>query len=50
MYFPHVNALKPNSNGEQTSVFQYQPRDYEMLKKWMLEVVGDMPHAGKGGA
>ena len=43
MYFPHFVAIKPNTNGAEASHFRNGMRNYDTLKEWVLEVMGDTP-------
>lgn len=39
--YPHFVAVIPNTQGKTYTAFKYSPRNYDTLKKWMLEVLGD---------
>ena len=39
--YPHFIALLPGTHGQKYSVYKYAPRNYNTLKKWMLEVMGE---------
>ena len=41
--YPSFAAAAPNTGGKPFSFFSYQPRSYDTLKKWMLEVMGTTP-------
>ena len=41
--FPAFTAAAPNTEGKPFGYFTYQPRSYDTLKKWMLEVMGNTP-------
>eukprot|EP00347_Sterkiella_histriomuscorum_P004168 403361493 len=39
--YPHFVVVIPNTQGKTYTAFKYTPRNYDTLKKWMLEVMGD---------
>ena len=41
--YPAFFSVQPNTMGSPHKEFQYHPRNYENLKKWMLEEMGDIP-------
>ncbi|CDW79110.1 protein disulfide [Stylonychia lemnae] len=41
--YPYFVAVVPGTNGKTYSAFKYQPRNYDTLKKWMLEVMATTP-------
>ena len=43
MYYPHFTAIAPNTGGQEHSHFRNAIRNYETLKEWVLEVMGDTP-------
>lgn len=45
--YPHFAAVAPNTGGKPYSIFKYAPRNYDTLKKWILEVMGDTPLKAK---
>jgi thiol-disulfide isomerase/thioredoxin len=41
--YPSFQAVAPSSKGKPYSVFTYSPRNYDTLKTWMFEVLGNTP-------
>lgn len=41
--YPSFIAIGPNTNGKLLNVFSYSPRNYDTLKKWMIETMGNTP-------
>ena len=41
--YPSFIHISPDTNGKLQSVYKYAPRNYETLKKWMLESMGNTP-------
>lgn len=41
--YPHFHSVLPNTQGKPYTMFNYNPRNYFTLKKWMLEIMGDTP-------
>ncbi|TNV76420.1 hypothetical protein FGO68_gene10586 [Halteria grandinella] len=48
MYFPHFTAIKAGTNGQEHSHFRNAVRNYETLKEWVVEVMGDTPIVDSG--
>ena len=36
-YYPYIIYIKPNTNGRQGDEFTKSPRNYDTLKRWILE-------------
>jgi hypothetical protein len=43
MYFPHFTAIAAGTGGAEHSHFMNGNRNYETLKEWILEVMGETP-------
>jgi hypothetical protein len=41
--YPYFIHISPNSNGKLQSVYKYAPRNYDTLKRWFLESMGNTP-------
>ena len=41
--YPFFISIKPNTGTNMASRFRYNPRNYNTMKKWILEVLGDTP-------
>jgi thiol-disulfide isomerase/thioredoxin len=41
--YPTFAAVAPRTGGVPASIFHYTPRNYDTLRKWMIEVIGEMP-------
>eukprot|EP00347_Sterkiella_histriomuscorum_P006584 403352215 len=41
--YPTFHSSLPTGNGQPHKKFMYQPRDYDTLKRWVLEILGDTP-------
>lgn len=41
--YPFFVGVVPNTNGKTFSAFKYSPRNYDTMKKWMLEIMGNTP-------
>ena len=41
MYFPTFLVIAPNTGSEMKSVFRNSQRNYETLKNWLIENIGD---------
>jgi hypothetical protein len=41
MYFPTFLVVAPHTNGVAASVFKNPQRNYETMKIWLMDVIGD---------
>jgi hypothetical protein len=40
-HFPYLIYIAPNTNGEMSSAFNANPRNYDTFKKWIIESLKD---------